>query len=258
MGYYSIARLRRGSGVVINGFDIDVDLDAIGHDDRIDNDVSLIAARDVDSYFYVSGGGSLLLGGRHLLVVRREADARVNPGRLSLFTGRADNSSEWESPWMVVRELFEELVLFADGEMLYPRCRRFQAIIDTVYSKAERGTGSFALNLIETDLSTGTLKVRRAGRTVCEMQSFCHINSQNDINLLFLFEADLDLGRITAIDGESGSGLNCREIGALDLETMEYTDLSGSAVATTECDASRLPMTEHLEAMICAIKRKRA
>lgn len=252
MRHYNVARLRRGHGVFIDGPALRVDLAAVGPDDRIENDAAMLAACHPDSFFFVSGGGTVLIGGRHLLVVRRGERALFNPGHLSLFTGRADGPEELENPRRLARELFEELVMFADGRMLSPRCPAFQSIIDAVLVRAGRADG-VPLPLRQMPLQPGRLTICRGPRTLLDGPSFWHANARNDINVLFLFEADLELSRVVAEDGEPSEHGGGRIVAALDLETMTLVDLTVPPQRRAPIDARALPMTEHLAAMIDAM-----
>jgi hypothetical protein len=249
MRYYHIVRLKRGCGIVFDGNDLRINLDAVGHGDHIFDDRGFVAAQHPDYYTYVSGGGTILINGRYLVVVRREQTALVNPGRLSLFTGRANGPDEWVQPRHVARELFEELVLFIDGNMLYPRCGDFQPVIDSVYRNAGRTHAEFDLQLQEILLPKGTIEVSRDGEAFAPLRAYYHVNSRNDINVLHLFEAELDMERLTASDGESEED-STRSIAALDLETMTLRDLSDTAEQHDREDVTSSHMTEHLVAMV--------
>lgn len=251
MKYYHIARLRRGAGLEINGESLSVDLDAIGPDDHVTDDVSLRAAEGPDHYFFVSGGGSVLIAGRYLLAVRRHPNALVNPGRLSLFTGRADGPGEWRDPPRVVRELFEELLIMAGGEILRPTCTDFEPVIADVYAHNGR-VAKQHYSLRPLALSGGALTVNHLGKVVFSESVFWHASVRNDINLLYLFDADLELDTITAQDGESADHER-RMIVALDIKTMRYADIS-SAGTRNWADASALPMSELLVAVLQRLK----
>src|ERR1700704_6167845 len=106
--YYELARLEPGRTVAFSVEQMTVNLDATGAADLICNDSDLALKREQGDILYVSGGGSVVLGGRHLLIVERESSARIYPGKFSLFTGRADNLGERENPGLLARELFEE------------------------------------------------------------------------------------------------------------------------------------------------------
>jgi len=64
---------------------------------------------------FISGGGSYIFDDDWLLVVQRSDRTRINPGKLSLFTGRANSLVEFLNPRLVLRELFEEIWLFDHG-----------------------------------------------------------------------------------------------------------------------------------------------
>lgn len=249
MGHYHIARLERGNGIVFDGKTLRVNLDAVGPDDHIVDDKDFVAKRHPDYYTYVSGGGSVLIDDRYLLVVRREPDARINPGLLSLFTGRANGPDEWAQPLKVVRELFEELVLCSEGRLLYPRCARLQPMIDSVYSAAGCKDTAVSFKLEEIPLITGSIEVTSGGVSAVPIPAFYHVNSRNDINVLRLFRTELDMNLLTARDGEHGMASG-RTIAAIDLTTMTLKPLSDAPAQFEPVGISPAGMTEHLAAML--------
>ena len=249
--HYHIARVRRGEGVEFSGNSLSINLDAVGPDDHITDDASFYAAQGPDHYFFVSGGGSLLIGGRYLLAVRRHPHAMVNPGRLSLFTGRADGPVEWRHPPLVIRELLEELLISAGGEILRPTCREFESLIAEVYARHNR-VAKRHYELRQLALCGGTLTVKQLGDVVFTGQVFWHSSAKNDINLVYLFDADLELETISAEDGES-SDHDRRMIVALDLKTMSYVDISAPPGTRTWADARGLPMSELLVAVLAQL-----
>lgn len=254
MSYYHIARLKRGHGITFSESGVAVDLAQLTPDDSVKDDIALHAARHPDAFFFVSGGGTLLVNGRYLLVVLREPTARVNPGHWSIFTGRAEGPSEWEQPNKVVRELFEEMVLYSPEGMLYPVCPRFQAIIDEVYKTAGRKPTDNTIALREVPLSTGILTVSHGDTMLCSLPVFFHVNARNDINLLFLFAVEFDLARLAVSDGEAGNATKKRLTAALDLKTMQVIDISKKMAPDEWKKSAALPLTEHLAAMVTLLR----
>lgn len=255
--YYDIVRLRAGDGIEIGPDLVTVDLDKVTPKDVIQNDDEFNLSLQPERYFYVSGGGSFLFRGRYLLTVRRPLTARVNPGKLSIFTGRAEGVHEWREPWRVVRELFEEVVLFEGRKLFYPRFPLYQQIIDEVYRT--HFTDKFSQDFTYADIELEVVPLgERVLRVVSEGSSreyrlSYHINSRNDINILSLFAVELDPHEIGVLDAEELN--SSREICFLDVETGDVM-VVGSDSAKHWQASSPKDMTEHLSAMLELITRK--
>jgi hypothetical protein len=242
--YYHIACLNKERDIQIDGGSIRVDLSTIGENDHVMDDVVLLERVSPDSLFFLSGGGTLLVNHRYLLMVEREQSARVNPGQFSLFTGRADGPHEWENPPSVTRELFEELLLYKNDVLLYPRNDTYQTIIDAAHSEANR-TSNAAVKLDLVDMRNGTLEVTRDGKTLYAAPAFWVISAQGEINLLTLFALDINLDAFCARDGEG-----TRAIAVLDLVEHRYCMLSQPPKDRHWQDASTLPMSLNLRAVV--------
>lgn len=204
--FYQIARLVVGRSVFPDETGLRIDLNTLSPGDLIENDVAFRAAIAPDAWFWLSGGGTLLLNNRYLCVVRRSPDARINPGKFSLFTGRADNDAERADPALIVRELFEELLLYEDGTLLMPKLPAVQPVIDAAYG-AMRQAGIVAegpscdLPLIPVMLPRRQVTIRHGGATREHWLTWI-TGANNDINILSLFAADCDVSQLKARDGE--------------------------------------------------------
>jgi hypothetical protein len=250
--FYQIARLAEGKTIFPETERLRIDLDGVTREDLIENDVAFQAAIAPRSWFWLSGGGTMLLNGHYLLIVRRSADAPVNPEKFSLFTGRADNAVERAKPVLVVRELFEELLLFEGDTLLVPQCEDFQDIIDTAHAKA-REAGILkngprrAWPLTPVPLKTRPVEIHHQGIDR-EYQLSWTAGFANDINVLFLLAAECDLERLAARDGE----FNCRlDKGANAKRDIYLYDLRSRAAraltrAGDQRSISREDMTEPL------------
>jgi CBS domain-containing protein len=245
--FYQIARLRVGETIFPDSEVLRVDLDGVGSGDLIENDTIFRAAAASDSWFWLSGGGTLLLNGRYLPVVRRSADARVNPGKFSLFTGRADNEEERANPALLVRELFEELLLYEGNTLLVPQFSGLESIISAAHA-AMREAG---IIIEKVGRSLPLTPVRLADRPVRILQGGVEREHRltwtkainNDVNVLFLFAAECDLAVLRARDGEYPYGNDgvtpaSRAIYLYDLVTGSVRPLSeiGEAYALPEAE----------------------
>lgn len=255
--YYDILRLKAGEGILFDKNLITIDFEKVIKEDVIQNDAQLNASLHPNHYFFVSGGGTFLLQNRYLLTVKRSPTARINPGKLSLFTGRAEGPHEWNEPWRVVRELFEEILLFDGLKLLYPRFLPYQEVIDEVYKihfkdiilrDAER----MDLHLEKISISNCILKMLNRGK-VTEYQAFTHINSRNDINILSLFSIAVDPERLVVKDAEEPNSK--RVIFLLDIETECLREVSQNSADKFHV-VSRADMTEHLCAMLEVCRQK--
>jgi 8-oxo-dGTP pyrophosphatase MutT (NUDIX family) len=254
--FYQIARLIEGCTIFPEAGRLRIDLDGVMPQDLIENDVSFQEAIAPQSWFWLSGGGSLLLNGHYLLVVRRSPGARVNPGKFSLFAGRADNAQERAEPPLLVRELFEELLLFEDDTLLVPQLADLQPVIDTAYD-AMHQAGILAdgpgrpLPLTQVPLPTRPVRIRRQG-IEREHQLSWTAGPTNDINALFLFAADCDLARLSARDGEFHAAHGTvtragRDIYLLDLNGGTASPLWSAGVL---CKPERNDMTPVLQHVV--------
>ena len=234
--FYQIVRLTAGRTIFPDAQALRVDLDGVTPQDLIENDVAFRAAAAPDAWFWLSGGGTLFLNGRYLPVVQRSPGARVNPGKFSLFTGRADNAAERVEPAFLVRELFEELLLYESGTLLAPKLAAAQAVIDTTYS-VMRQAGIVApgpsreLALTPVALPTRPVVIRHQGWERTHHLAWI-ATANNDINALSVFAAECDIARLTARDGEfhvDGGTVTPagRAIFLYDLQTRTARPLSG-------------------------------
>ena len=210
--FYQIARLTEGKTILLDAEKLRVNLDSVAPADLIENDVAFQAAIAPQTWFWLSGGGTLLLNGHYLPIVRRASDARVNPGKFSLFTGRADNTRERAQPDLMVRELFEELLLFEGGTLLVPQLEDCQGIIDTAYKTVHdagvtNDVPQRPLPLTRVLLKTRPVAIRYQG-VEREYQLSWTAGATNDVNVLYLLAAQCDLPHLTAQDGEFRGGQN--------------------------------------------------
>ena len=244
MRYYSITKLKPDAYIV--GEDrITVFLDGIDTYKIIGNDDQFNNSLGDDGLYWLSGGGSFILNNEYLLIVRRPLDSRVHPGLFSVFNGRSGGLQEWLNPELIVRELFEELILIDDGILLYPKNKRFQLVIDKTYDTLKKN-GIISKNKVkDIDLSlncTGLKKIiLHSNNNISSLDAMYTLGNKNDLNILFLFNIDgIDIGRLKAVDGECSFENDklvrqMREIPALNLwngkmfsintkESIEYCD----------------------------------
>jgi hypothetical protein len=204
--HYHLVGLIPDQEIQDTGSTIEVNVTSALHRTPIHNDVELLKAQEKGECLWVSGGGTYLLNRRYLLTVRRPLDAKVNPGKFSLFTGRADSTEELLLPGLLIRELFEELLLFSGERICKPICKEFQGVIDRVYTRFPSAFGldfakAVSLPLQTVELIPKTVAVIN-GRELRKYPLNFHVGPNKDVNILFLLAGQIDLATLFAQDGE--------------------------------------------------------
>lgn len=100
-----------------------------------------------DTFLWVAGGGAYVINNRFLPLVRRSADAPTNPNKLTISTGLSSSYEEMKNPLLLMRELFEEVVLMDGlGRLLLPCFRRGDAAYALNGSAAGAITGAASMS----------------------------------------------------------------------------------------------------------------
>lgn len=263
--YYQIAGLKPGSEIVEGAYALRVDISGALQRPFWYNDEDLLVKRQKGEYVWASGGGTCLLNHRYLLVVQRAQHAKVNPGKFSLFTGRADNIEELLHPPSLARELFEELILFNGGKLYKPVCDEFQEIIDQVYAKLELDlnlciTGAVPLLLDHLLCSPKAVMVKSQDAR-WEGLLDCHSNTNKEVNILFVFAGDTDIEKLKAMDGEyhleNGKVIrHNRSVYLYDLYSDMGWDITINSKAVGPVAIPEESMTEHLHYLVISVKQK--
>jgi hypothetical protein len=252
--YYKILKLELGKSMEILPGKMVVDLDRADLSRTISNDRALLENISKGSCFWVSGGGTYLINDRYLPLVKRGDSARFNAGKYSLFTGRANTLKEIFNPDLLVRELFEELVLFSGEWTLYPINKKYQGIIDTVYQDLTDKFGldrtrfkSFDLDIISDFDRLISLKHSRNRH---EFRLNFHVNGDNDVNILFLLSTRLDISELGAMDceyhiSEEVLARHNRKIYLYDISTSRAREIS-ARTKPNDIELTQDEMTEHL------------
>ncbi len=264
MGYYSLIKLIKGTSFFEQEGNIIVNLDKADLADKIGDDLALSESISEDLYFWVSGGGTYLLNNRYIVVVKRNDIARINPNKFSLFTGRASGMEECVNPKLLVRELFEELILFFHDKPYYPQNKLYQNIIDIVYhdlSLKFNLSGYLPLDLhLEEMGDIGRSITLIYSRMEYPLKLTYHINGKNDINILFIFSCAMDSAHITAQDGEYHVNnrqfiKHNRSIYLYDLITSKARCINAGK-QQPEISITERDMTEHLLFTVRLLERK--
>jgi nucleotide sugar dehydrogenase len=94
------------------------DIILLSHDDRRKREETM----PQKSLLWAAGGGSYVLGEKYMPLVKRSADSPSNPCRLTISTGLSDYFEEMINPTLLIRELFEEIVILdKDENLLIPK-----------------------------------------------------------------------------------------------------------------------------------------
>lgn len=253
--FYEIAKLNLGESIFIDSEHIEVDLTFA--DRIVVDDNGFRSALGPNAAFWVSGGGTAVIRGRYLPIVQRSQTAINNPGKLSLFTGRADNRGEWLEPRTLVRELFEEMILIADGRPVRPAIPVGQSIADAAWQRILRSgaaldSAPIAVPFHPIALPTRHVEIRngveRAVHDLC-----CHMNSRGDVNVLFAYAVDLDPATLTARDGEYteyNGTIDFHERSIFLFDAIELTIRPLSGAGPERPIDPTATMTEHLLALL--------
>ncbi len=241
------------------GSGLEVDLTCALQRASVHNDSDLLKLQGQGEYLWVAGGGTYLLNQRYLLTIQRPIDARVNPGKFSLFTGRADCSEELLQPGLLIRELFEELLLYSGVRLCKPICEEFQGTIDRVYTQLSVELGlslddavPFPLQAI--GLPAKAVTVTNDGESQRYALNF-HVSPNKDVNVLFLLAGQADLSSLSAQDGEYHieSGIvvrHARNIYLYDMETSLGQNISARGRNTDPVEIPLDSMSSHMRYLV--------
>lgn len=228
----------------------------------VHNDIDILAAQQKGESIWVSGGGTYLLNQRYMLTVQRPLEARVNPGKFSLFTGRADSNEELLQPELLIRELFEELILYSGHHLYKPVCEEFREVIDHVYAKL-----SAELEIDDADVKPLPLKaITLAAKNVTVINEGnawrgaldYHVNQYKEINFLFVLAGEVELANLVARDGEyhleNGKTVeHKRNIYLYDVHTSMGQNISTIGHRQEQVAIPRDSMTEHMRYLVDSV-----
>lgn len=219
----------------------------------IRNDLEFNNAAASEGYFLLSGGGTYLINERFLVVVERSSTSSINPGKISIFTGRSDSINEILNPRLLCRELFEELLIYDSlGNILYPESDQYQDIIDSVYHSMLKD------NYIDRKFS----KIKLPLKTVNSTKTICvgntclnldfYVNSIRDINVLFLF--NLKLKNLNDVFFKDGEYHRCNERNLSQNRTIMLFDIENHMLCEQDgCPVRKIDLdntSEHLAYLI--------
>lgn len=228
----------------------------------VHNDIDILAAQQRGESIWASGGGTYLLNGRYLLTVQRSPEARVNPGKFSLFTGRADNREELQQPGLLIRELFEELILYSGPRLCKPVCGEYRDVIDRVYAKLSAELGiddadAKPLPLRAITLTAKNVTVINEG-SVWRSALDYHVNQNKEINFLFVLAGEVELANLVARDGEyhleNGKTVeHKRNVYLYDIHTAMGQNISTIGRRQEQVTIPRDSMTEHMRYLVDSV-----
>jgi hypothetical protein len=257
MSYYKILSLNKDEEIFISNDHIKVNCD-FNIKETIESDEQYKRVFNQDSFYWISGGGTFLINQRYLVVVQRNSFSSINSGKLSLFTGRADSLQEWEQPSLLKREIFEELLLYEDNKLLIPNHTLATPVYDNLAKLGIiRRNYKNKLTLKESD------RIKKQSVEVNGQNEFInfHVNLKtNDVNVLSVFEIDLDIPSLSAKDGEyhlTNEKIirHHRRIYLWDILTNELINITNSQERHhSKLNALSFEVTEHLQFIINQLK----
>jgi len=244
--YYAMLHLRLNERISISDDAINVDIRDVSQNDIVTNDQEKQFRSGPKSYFYLSGGGSYVIDGQYLLVIKRDAKTIVNPNKYSLFTGRSNSKHEWINPFLCARELFEEVSFYVDGNLLSLRNQRFQTVIDSSYKNDLKSGRSIPTQIDLVDQPKVVLNIQsELGRETHELTVV--VSETGDINCLFIFSLSVSLSQLRALDSEN-SGI-MRKIYVIDTKNLVIKPLENFDKNTWKI-VRNFELTENLVATI--------
>ncbi len=200
---------------------------------------------------WVGGGGALVLQNRYVVALQRSLSAYSSPGKVTLPTGRADHPAEWHQPKVLIRELFEEILI----------CQRDQLVIPHIPGSEAALSAAQELGLEYSQIKTVSWEpipfrdcVLVSGQ---EVFGFWHLDPRlGEVNLIHVFGWSGD-AELTFYDGEWGwqngsYGPLRRTILLIDL-----WDLSQSCLPDgTPCPLIWADLTTHCAALIQRLRQR--
>lgn len=205
--FYNLVLLKKPNSISFNENQLYVDLDLVEFNSTINNDENFKCNIAPENYFWLSGGGTIIFEDNFIFLVKRNSDSNLNPDKFSIFTGRSNNLIEKIDPNLIVRELFEELLIFKNNSYLYPLNDKFQIIIDNSFNDVDnifeisKNHDIEYYNLENINHLDKKIFIKYKGNEN-QFDLNYYINSRNDINIIFTFKSELKLNELSAIDGE--------------------------------------------------------
>lgn len=206
-----------------------------------------------DALIWNAGGGTYLINEQFLLLVKRSLTAQSNPGKLTIQTGLSDNEEEWIRPYLLKRELYEEVIIIdrENRKFLFPQ---IDNSAESIIRKSLEGTEYEDLQAlaIDSEWVTGIEKDQIIILTEKEplvSKGLLH-HDENSLNILYCCKINraLPLDKIlffdsefTVVNGEK-KFLN-REIFFYDLKNKVILDKNF-------CSVSDYEITEHAKYLI--------
>ena len=265
MKYYSVLGLDKLSQVSIHTDKIEIELEELESLCYLSDDHSVNAAKERGQLIWASGGGSLLINDYYLAVVQRSDKCLVNPGLYSLFTGRADGINEVLEPRLIIRELFEALVLFESDTLLQLEVDGYEDVYHRVNQRniqcLNHNKGKVRSIYAKRALLEPKEIIVKSRGNMNTYRSDVHISNSGEINILSLLEAKLTLEFLHGLDGEilervCNDELKGREIFLCDLRDMSLLNISGRREAKMGDKIGQSDMTEHLWHLVKLIRKR--
>ncbi|OVE81650.1 hypothetical protein BVY03_03350 [bacterium K02(2017)] len=151
---------------------------------------------------WVSGGGCYVINKDWVPLVLRSADSPSNANKLTISSGRSDTQEEWKNPKLVIRELFEEIVLLNNlNQVLVPQLPEdfenldiHQTIIDCLKLAGIEFNGDVRVptNFIQ-DLQVDEVVVQSKQKNLSTCKTLLHFDGNSgEVNLIYALSLDVD------------------------------------------------------------------
>lgn len=250
--HYRVLLLNPETDVTIDDNDLfEIDITRAHTIDAVTSDRELQSCNRVDHLRYASGGGSYIFEDDWMLIVQRDAQTRVNPGKYSLFTGRANSLSEYLQPRLMFRELFEELHVYdQNGSRIIPVSRgTFASAISTLESQ-NLVRSKFVRLVPSQDANLPTKRIRVTWHSMTSEDSLPLMKSQqNDVFILCVVRVPLQIWKCRFQDHENK--FRKRKLFALHIETRRAIPIAMFERHTSPYSEASVhiddeSMTEHL------------
>lgn len=223
---------------------------------------------------WAAGGGAYIFGNRYIPLVKRSADSPSNPDKLTIATGLTDSYEEMINPLLLIRELFEEIIIIdEEGHLLIPKFTKEDEIrlprINQLSEKSIKlaanriGISWNSVRLIKARIESRLLKDEV--RITCENRetvtnALIHFDRlRGNINLLFAVHIP-ELEKVQNLhfyDTESKRGVDGK-VSCLNREIFLYNIKSSKFYSTKNkelIENQKQEMTPHAEYLISYIKQ---
>ena len=225
------------------------------------------------SLIWAAGGGTYLLGNEYVPLIKRSADSISNPGKLTIATGLSNSYEEMVDPLLLIRELFEEIVMIdKNNSLLVPlfsgiNTPHYKDINQFAHESITSSAQKIGLSWLSIKFLKAEIVLRLLFDEVSVMvddilrtrtKALIHLNeAQGKVNILFAVHLPeiKDIQYLCFFDTETRTNSNGtstplnREIFLFNIRTNDLL-----SVNDFKCIEYGYDMTDHANFMITSIK----